>query len=97
MSAMASHTGETEPLLGNGSTNGDQAKLPVFRDLSHLEDADSPDEQTCMFASFAPKQLTQSKCFISVVVEEDVRPVDDGDAKRHLGESLIVANSCYAA
>lgn len=94
---MASHTGETEPLLGNGSTDGDQAKLPVFRDLSHLEDADSPDEQTCMFASFAPKQPTQPKGFTSVVVEEDVRPVDDGEAKRHLGESLVVAKLSYAA
>lgn len=45
---MASHTGETEPLLGNSPTEGAQNKFPVLRDLSHLEDADLPDEQTSM-------------------------------------------------
>ena len=54
---MTSHTGETEPLLGNAPTEGAQNKFPILRDLSHLEDADLPDEQSSMLFFLQKKRL----------------------------------------
>lgn len=52
-------------------------------------------KQVCYF--FPKEEIDSENNATVVVVDEDVRPVDDGDAKRHLGESINVTNSWHAA